>query len=155
MVGAGTARDEGYGPADVPLVLISRRGEVPQGLRDAGPGRVVMVVPASAEHLGEAERTLGAEHVWVLGEDEVDVAALRDRMAEQGWREITCEGGPSTLGVLLGAGLIDEVAATLVPRVLAGEHARMTAGRDVDVDLELVSLLEEDGTLLGRWRVRR
>ncbi|VXB67623.1 dihydrofolate reductase family protein [Nocardioides sp. AX2bis] len=155
LVGAGTARDEGYGPADVPLVLISRQGEVPEGLRDADPGRVMMVVPASAAHLGEAEGILGPEHVWVLGEDEIDFAALRDRMAAQGWREVTCEGGPSTLGVLLGAGLIDEVAATVVPRLMAGEHPRMTAGPDVDVDLELMSLLDEDGTLLGRWRVRR
>ncbi len=155
LVGAGTARDEGYGPADVPLVLLSRRGEVPEGLRDADPGRVIMVVPASAEHLGAAERTLGAEHVWVLGEDEIDLEALRSRMADQGWREVTCEGGPSALGALLAAGLVDEIAATVVPRMVGGDHPRMVAGADVDVDLELVSLLEEDGTLLGRWRVRR
>lgn len=155
LVGAGTARDEGYGPADVPIVLISRGGRVPEGLSTADPGRVVMVVPASAEHLGEAEQTLGAEHVWVLGEDQVDFAALRDRMAAAGWREVTCEGGPTTLGALLAAGLIDEVAATVVPRVLAGEHARMSTGPDVDVELDLVSLLEQDGTVLGRWRVRR
>ncbi|GAA0968010.1 2,5-diamino-6-ribosylamino-4(3H)-pyrimidinone 5'-phosphate reductase [Nocardioides aquaticus] len=155
LVGAGTARDEGYGPADVPIVLLSRGGRVPDGLRDAEPGRVVMVVPAGAEHLGEAEQVLGADNVWVVGEDEIDFAALRDRMTAAGWREVTCEGGPTTLAALLAAGLIDEVAATVVPRVLAGEHARMSMGPDVDVDLDLISLLEQDGTLLGRWRVRR
>lgn len=154
LVGAGTARNEGYGPADVPIVLLSRRGQVPQELAGAEPGRVVMVVPAGAEHLDEAEQVLGPEHVWVLGEDEVDVVALKTRMAGQGWREVTCEGGPSTLAVLVAAGVVDEVAATVVPRVLAGEHPRMLVGPDVDVDLELVSLLEADGTLLGRWRVR-
>ena len=154
-VGAGTAREEGYGPADIPIVLPSRRGHVPEQLIGADPGRVVVAVPAAAEHRREAERSLGVEHVWVLGEDEIDFPALLARMAEQGWREVTCEGGPSALGELLAAGVVDEVAATVVPRVLAGNNPRMTRGPVVDAHLELVSLLEEGGTLLGRWRVRR
>ena len=39
--------------------------------------------------------------------------------------------------------------------MVGGDHPRMVTGAEVDVDLELVSLLEEGGTLLGRWRVRR
>ncbi len=153
LVGAGTARDETYGPADVPIVLVSRGGRLPDGLVGAERGRVVMVVPAGAAHRREAEEVLGAEHVWVLGEDEVDLTALRDRMAGQGWREVTCEGGPATLGALLAAGVVDEVAATVVPRVLAGGHPRMTDGPAVDRSLELMSLLEDGGTLMGRWRL--
>ncbi|MFC6345325.1 dihydrofolate reductase family protein, partial [Nocardioides hankookensis] len=35
VVGAATARAEGYGPADRPIVVVSRQEEVPDGLRDA------------------------------------------------------------------------------------------------------------------------
>ncbi len=155
LVGAGTVRDEGYRPGPTPLVVVSRRGAVPDSLRDAEPGSVVLVMPETAQHRPEAERTLGADQVWALGRVEVDLRALLDRMAGRGWREVTCEGGPSLLADLLAAGLVDEVAATVVPRVIGGERPRMLTGADLDVPLELTSLLEQDGTLLGRWRVRR
>ena len=49
--------------------------------------------------------------------------------------------------------MVDELCLTVVPRLLGGDHARITAGADLDVDLRPHSLLEEDGTLLGRWLV--
>ena len=38
VVGAGTARTEGYRPTDRPIVVVSRRGDVPVTLRGAPPG---------------------------------------------------------------------------------------------------------------------
>ena len=40
VVGAGTARIEGYRPADLPVVVVSRSGRVPEKLRGVEPGRV-------------------------------------------------------------------------------------------------------------------
>ena len=154
LVGAGTARAEGYGGAAVPIVVVSRRGSVPETLRGLEPGRVVLATASGAEHLGEAEALLGADHVWLLGESDVDLAAIVPRLAERGWRTVTCEGGPSLLGDLLAAGVVDEVCASVVPRLLAGDLPRMTTGPVVDRTLELLTLLEHDSTLLGRWRVR-
>ena len=38
LVGAGTARIEGYRPADRPIVVVSRSGRVPEKLRERGAG---------------------------------------------------------------------------------------------------------------------
>lgn len=128
VVGAGTARAEGYRPADRPIVLVSRSGEVPESLRDAPDGSVV---------------------VQPLG----DAAAFKRSLVERGWTRILCEGGPSLLGDLLAAGVVDELCTTITPRLVGGEHRRIVGGPDLDVPLRLHTLLEVEGTLLARWLV--
>ena len=130
VVGAGTARAEGYGPADRPIVVVSRRAEPPEGLRGAPEGSVVV------EPLG-------------------DPLAFRQGLVARGWRRILCEGGPSLLRDLLAAGVVDELCTTTVPRVVGGEGPRIVAGPALDVPLRLHTLLERDGTLLARWLVER
>jgi riboflavin biosynthesis pyrimidine reductase len=153
VVGAGTARAEAYGPADVPIVLVSRSGNVPPRLREAPPGRVLLATTEHAEGLEEARALLGEDNVLVLGAYSVDLAQLRGRLVARGWTEILSEGGPHLLRDFLAAGVADELCLTTVPRVIAGERARITHGPPVDVPLEPMLLLEEDGTLLGRWLV--
>lgn len=151
VVGAGTARTEGYGPTDRPIVLVSRRAEVPEKLRGAPAGMVLMATCAQAEHLDEARSLLGDEQVLVLGSHRVDLADLRARLVERGLVSLLSEGGPHLLRDLVAQGVADELTATFVPRLVAGSHPRITDGPDVDVPLTLHTLLEEDGTLLGRW----
>ena len=45
MVGAGTARAENYRPAQIPLVIVSRRGRLPESLRESR-NRVVLATCA-------------------------------------------------------------------------------------------------------------
>jgi riboflavin biosynthesis pyrimidine reductase len=151
VVGAGTARAEGYRDLSKPLVLVSRSGSVPAQLREAEPGRVLMATCGAAEHLDEARARLGAEHVLVLGQHRVDLAQLKQDLFSRGFTSLLCEGGPHLLRDLLAEGVADELDVTLVPRVLAGEHSRITNGPPVDARLRLGLLLEDDGTLLGRW----
>ncbi|HEU4566742.1 MAG TPA: dihydrofolate reductase family protein [Marmoricola sp.] len=153
IVGAGTARTERYGATDRPLVLVSRRGDVPEKLRDAPAGSVLLATCASAAGLSEARKLLGDEQVLVLGEDSVDLALLRAHLVDRDLRRLHCEGGPHLLRDLLAAGVVDEVDTTVVPRLIAGLHTRITAGDGVDVPLSLGALLEEDGTVLARWLV--
>lgn len=153
LVGAGTARTEGYGAATVPLVLVSRRGDVPDKLRSAEPGAVLLATCASAPALAAARDALGEENVLVLGQDTVDLTLLRAQLVDRGLRLLHSEGGPHLLRDLLAAGVVDEIDATVTPRVIAGLHTRITAGDAVDVPLSLQALLEEDGTLLARWVV--
>jgi riboflavin biosynthesis pyrimidine reductase len=155
IVGAGTARAEGYGPGDTPIVVVSRRGEIPENLRGAPPGFVLLATCETAQGLDESRALLGAEHVLVLGADSVDLVRLRDRLETLGHHDLLCEGGPHLLRDLLDAGVVDELTATVVPRLVAGAGPRITAGAPVDVPLELTLLLEEGGTLLGRWSVVR
>jgi riboflavin biosynthesis pyrimidine reductase len=151
LVGAGTAREEGYRDLPRPLVLVSRRAEVPPRLRDAERGTVLMATCAVAEHLDEARAVLGDDHVLVLGQHRVDLAALKSALVARGWTSILSEGGPHLLRDLLAEGVVDEVDLTVVPRVIGGAHPRITDGPPVDATLRLGLLLEDDGTLLGRW----
>jgi riboflavin biosynthesis pyrimidine reductase len=153
VVGAGTARDEGYREAAKPLVLVSRHGQVPDRLRTATPGSVLMATCAHADFLDETRALLGDDNVLVLGQYHVDLAGLRSSLAERGLTHLLSEGGPHLLRDLLAEGVADELDWTVAPRLLAGEHPRITAGPPVDVPLRLGSLLEADGTLLGRWYV--
>jgi riboflavin biosynthesis pyrimidine reductase len=151
VVGAGTARDEGYRDLSKPLVLVSRSGEVPEQLRGAPLGSVLMATCAAAEHLEEARALLGDDHVLALGQHRVDLAELKRILAERGLVGMLGEGGPHLLRDLLAEGVVDELDLTIVPRVLAGEHPRITNGPPVDVALRPALLLEDGGTLLGRW----
>lgn len=155
VVGAGTARAEGYGVARVPLVLVSRQGRVPEKLLGATPGMVRLVTCRNAPGLGESRDALGADAMVVLGEDEVDLAGIRQALVDRGMANLLCEGGPQLLAGLLRAGEIDEICATFVPKVVGGGHIRMVDGPPLDVDLDLGVLLEQEGTLLGRWTTRR
>jgi hypothetical protein len=40
-----------------------------------------------------------------------------------------------------------------VPRLVSGTHPRVTDGPPIDVPLRLHTLLDDQGTLLGRWFV--
>jgi riboflavin biosynthesis pyrimidine reductase len=153
VVGAGTARDEGYRDVSKPLVLVSRQGRVPERLRETPPGSVLMATCAGAEHLHETRALLGDENVLVLGQQRVDLVRLKSTLAERGLTHVLSEGGPHLLRDLLAEGVADELDWTVVPRLLAGAHPRITNGPPVDVPLRLGSLLESDGTLLGRWYV--
>ncbi|WP_036508332.1 dihydrofolate reductase family protein [Nocardioides sp. URHA0020] len=128
VVGAGTARTEGYRPIDRPIVVVSRSDEVPETLRGAAPGRVLV------------ERV-------------DDPVAFKQTLVARGWTSILCEGGPTLLGDLLAGGVVDELCTTTVPRLVGGDHRRIIEGPAVDVPLRLHTLLESEGTLLARWWV--
>jgi riboflavin biosynthesis pyrimidine reductase len=155
VVGAGTARAEGYSPVERPIVLVSRSGDVPPRLRDAEPGRVLLATTATSTGLPEARRLLGDEHVLVVGDDAVDLPELRRALAERGHHQLLSEGGPSLLADLLAAGSLDELCLTVVPTLLGGDHPRILRGPEVGARLVPTLLLEHEGTVLGRWRVER
>lgn len=153
VVGAGTARTERYRVADVPLVVVSRRGLVPEQLKGAPQGAVLLVTCSESVGLDECRDTLGADQVVVVGESQVDLAAMKAALVERGCHDLLCEGGPHLLRDLLDAGAVDELCLTWVPRVIGGVHPRILEGASVDVPMRLALLLEDEGTLIGRWLV--
>lgn len=153
VVGAGTARIEGYRPADLPIVVVSRSGRLPEKLRGVEPGRVILATCQHAPELAEARRLVPPGDLLLLGSHRVDLRALRQRLEERGFKHLLCEGGPHLLRDLLDQGVVDELDATVVPRLVSGLHPRVTNGPPIDVPLRLKTLVEEHGTLLGRWFV--
>ena len=155
VVGAGTLRAEGYDIPRLPLVVVSRSGDLPPTLRDAPRGRVLMATVASADGLVDVREHLGEENVLVLGADEIDLVALKQELADRGWVEQLCEGGPSLFADMLAAGVVDELCWTVVPMLTGGDAVRIATGAKVETRLRPALLLEQDGTLLGRWLVER
>lgn len=155
VVGAGTARAENYGPADKPLVVVSRTADINERLLQAPRGTVILATVEHAPGLDKVRDVLGEENIIFLGGYSIDFAALRRKLVERGWTHILGEGGPHVLHDLLAVGVVDELCLTVVPRIVGGDHLRIVAGAPLDVELEPTLLLEEDGTLLGRWAVKR
>ena len=150
VVGAGTVRAEEYEPNPKPLVVVSRSGRVPESLQAGDLSQVFLATGSEAESLDEARELLG-DRVLVLGTESPDLARLRDALVERGLTDILCEGGPSLAGDLWAQGLADEMALTVVPRIVGGDHLRPVAGADSDVELRLATLLMAEDTLLTRW----
>ncbi len=153
VIGAGTARVEGYAGIGKPLVLVSRSGVVPEHLRNAPAGDVLLATYAASPGIAEARATLGDDAVIVAGQHRVDLLALKRDLAARGWGNQVCEGGPHLLRDLLDEGAVDELDTTVVPRAVGGHHPRITNGAPLDVPLSLHTLVEHDGTLLARWLV--
>lgn len=149
VVGAGTARAEGYrvpvakpafaalrarlgqSPAPV-LAVLSRTGSLPASLAAGahGPDGEVLVLQGDLHHA---------------------IAGLTGR----GLRRILLEGGPQVLGQALTAGLLDELCLSLSPVLVGGAGPRIISGAPASARLRMAQLLEGDGMLLGRWLIER
>ncbi len=172
VVGAGTVRAEGYPPLSVapallalrrerglddtlPLVVVSNRGEVPPTLAGHADGSVLLAVPGRSDGLDAARASLGDEQVIVCGPDRVDLRSLVAQLHDRGLTRLLTEGGPGLLGSLLAEGLVDELCFTVAPRVVGGDHRRPVGAAGIPTELDLALLVEQDGTLMGRWLTRR
>jgi riboflavin biosynthesis pyrimidine reductase len=169
VVGAGTARTEGYR-------ALRARADVAEARRDRGqrPAPVLVLVsnrldldPDSELFHGGAERTIVLTHgasngdrraalenvadVVVTGADHLDLPAALDRLAERRLTRLLCEGGPHLLADVAAAGLLDELCLTVAPRLVGGAGTRIVSGPDLDMPLQLAQLLESDGTLFARY----
>ena len=172
VVGAGTLRDEGYSSltvaerwrdlraadglaAPLPLVAVSNRGQVPPRLAGIDDGSVVLATAAAAPGLDAARSSLGTDNVLLCGDEQVEPSTLLAALAGRGWTRLLTEGGPSWLSSLVAADLLDELCLTVAPTLVGGDHPRLLSGPPAAVELDLHTLLEQDGTLLGRWLTRR
>ena len=171
VVGAGTARSEGYRPIGVrpegrqwraahgraaapTLVLVSRSLELDPG-DPCFTGPAVVVTCASADPAQRAAVEAVAD-VVVAGDDHVDLPTAVRALHERGLRRLLCEGGPTLLTALLTAGLVDELCLTTAPVLLGAAPTLLVQALPAPVGLRLVHLVDGgDGSLLTRWAVER
>lgn len=170
LVGAGTARAEGYRratvrapwlhlrrdrPAHPTTAVVSRSGDVPAGLsqarEDSGEVLLVTCEDAGAAAIDLARAMLGEDNVIVAGGESVDLPATLDALARRGLRRILCEGGPHLMGDLTASGRLDELCLTIAPTLVGGDHPRITAGPAMAANLLPRLLIESQGSILGRW----
>ena len=160
MVGIGTAR------ADDPQLTVRLRGT----RSDRQPWRVVVDTRAelSAEsYLVRTAREIPtlvavgemaeAEHLESSGvalervpvdEGRLRLEALLRRLVERGIHSVLCEGGAGLAGGLLDAGLVDEVAWFIAPKLAGGAAA---PGPVAGVGVEMMAAAH----LLDKVRLRR
>lgn len=170
LVGAGTARAEGYGP--VRPKPDRRAVRLASGLAEVATIAVVTsdlamnfdselftdtdVLPillttdkAPADRVQRAENVA---EVVVCGEEHVDVGRALDALHDRGHRVVLCEGGPSLFGQLVAAHRLDELCLTSSPLLVGqGHRSLLDSAEFSSVHLTLAHLLEEDGSLFLRY----
>jgi riboflavin biosynthesis pyrimidine reductase len=172
LVGAGTARAEGYralrpkpayaevraaeGQRPVPvLAVVSGRLDLDPGSDLFGGTEPTVVVTHGAADPARRDELAEVADVVVAGETAVDLSAALDALAERGLARVLCEGGPRLLAELAASGLLDELCLTLSPQLVGSDGSRILNGVAVRERMSLDLLLEEDGVLLSRWATVR
>lgn len=172
LVGAGTARVEGYrgvrfSPANValrrrlglaphpPIGVVSGSAAIdPSGglITDTGAPTIVFTTEDAPAARRDALAAAGAD-VVIAGKSWVDPAVVVAELDGRALRRVLCEGGPRLFGDLVNAGLVDEMCLTIAPLLLAGPTGRIAhgLGEPAPVGLGLASALHDNDNLLLRY----
>ena len=174
LVGAETARQEGYRPAraradfsaareaagqgPAPVIAVVTAGldldfSLPLFTSPLVPTLVLTGAGAAPDRVAAAEAA-GARVVRAGEGAGVDPARVVPALAELGHTRLLTEGGPRLLGQLVAAGVLDELCLTVSPMLAAGDAQRIAGGPSVTLPrrFALESMLEEDGFLFTRYR---
>ena len=170
MAGAGTIRAERYGRVvrsdaltarreaegldpNPPLVVVSGSLAMPTDLPVLQDPEARVVIATAAEHELEGVQ---AQVTYERTGDDLPLLLARLR-ENHGIRSVLCEGGPTLNFFLLTAGLVDELFLSLSPQLVGGPNAlTIVGGRQLPdpAQGELLSLLESEGELFSRWKIR-
>jgi riboflavin-specific deaminase-like protein len=171
LVGPETLRAEHYGAlvrspearaqrrqaglAERPLVVVlSRTLVLPLDIPlFTDPDSSIVVFSSSDRELPATAASV--EVVRVSVDADLATEAMRILRSERGVRWLLCEGGPTTLGSLLAAGLLDELALTLAPKLVSGDGPTIVTSPALPAPArcELRAIYEHDSELLLRYRL--
>lgn len=165
LVGAGTARVEGYQDTDLPNALAQRRvngstprlavvtqsGNLPPALLAFEP---LIITPEQSPALSRLDGKIPPQNLIAAGRGRVDFHAALTELSERGLHKILSEGGPDLFGSLLREDLVDELCLSWSPTIVSGPGKRISDGRQVDLQAKPHLLLLGENFLLGRWLLR-
>lgn len=170
VVGAGTVRAEGYGgirvppadaawrlanglPAQPPLAIVSSRLDL-EPTHPAftnAPTRPLVVTHAGSPLKRRAALAEVAD-VLVCGRESVDLALMVARLAERGYPQLLCEGGPRLFGALIEADCVDELCLTISPVLEGGPAGRIAHGNaPATREMTLLHVLTAGDTIFLRY----
>lgn len=176
LVGAGTARVEGYAPLEMPeevqtarqaagLAPLPRLAVISGSLRFekdqpllSGEGlpplrRPIIFTRQGVDPSAVAELSRCVEIIQLPSSEpgRVPLERVLDVLEERGLRRVLCEGGPGVFGELLAGDLLDELCLTLATQIVGtGEHRLVGGTLEGPRSFDLRSLLEDDGSLFMR-----
>jgi riboflavin biosynthesis pyrimidine reductase len=152
LVGAGTARGEGYGPPGKPglrVGVVTNSGAVDLSSPLFSSGAGFLIAPDAADV------DTAAVDVLRSGGERVDLALALARLESvvPGVRVVQAEGGPTLNAGLLAADAVDELNLTISPRMAGGDSPRVVHGAPaLDARFTLAHLLADDEQFVfGRW----
>lgn len=159
LVGAGTVRAENYGGARShngtapPPIAVVTKSLTLQPTARIFTDTVVRPIVVTCGKAPADRRTALADvaDVVVAGDDDVDLQAALDALADRGLNKVLCEGGPRLFGALAQGGLVDELCLTLAPVLAGGDAGRIIAGftpRDVQAMTLVHALVAGDHLFL-------
>lgn len=175
LVGAGTARAEGYGAPrptggrlerrrrhrlpDAPVMALVSAGlafEPGSPLFPADDGPRTVIYTSKSAPAGRRAALVDRADVVDCGEDAVDLAAVASDLRARGLHRVHLEGGPRLFGGMLAEGLVDELCLTVAP-LLAGPGAdRIVNGAPMPVPtgMHLLHTLTDENYLYLRYSLR-
>lgn len=171
LVGARTALTEGYRqpqPDEVFAALRERDGQTPApalGLVSrslnipadypplSDPDTVIFACASAPTDRRQALTDAGATIVD-CGDDTVELELVVRVCRERGRSRVLCEGGPSLLGNLIAADLVDELCHTTSPVLAGGDAGRIAHGPQIATLRSMRPaeiLTDDDGFVYTRW----
>ncbi|MCZ6738970.1 MAG: dihydrofolate reductase family protein, partial [Actinobacteria bacterium] len=83
--------------------------------------------------------------------DDLDGNGIIEQLGSAG--VILCEGGPTVNGVLMTAGMVDEINITVSPMLALGESQRIAHGQPLQppIDMRLDRIVRGDRSLFLRY----
>ncbi|HEV2376708.1 MAG TPA: pyrimidine reductase family protein [Streptosporangiaceae bacterium] len=175
LVGAGTARAEGYQPvrpyegaqwaglragrpATPPIAVVTAKIDLDLEsplLTTAPPDARTVIITTEAAPPERLAAAAATAEVIVAGETMVDPRAAIEGLTGLGHRRILTEGGPHLLSQLTEAGLMDELCLTLSPLLTGPGVGRIVEGGVglalAPQPLALAHVLADEGFLLCRY----
>jgi riboflavin biosynthesis pyrimidine reductase len=179
LVGAGTARAERYRPAQAAelwqqlrpagspqpaiAVVTARLTIDPDGPLITGAAAGAQTIVVTTADAPRDRKAAIARHAQVIeaGHHQVDVASAVTALRGLGYARILCEGGPTLLGQLAAAGLINELCLTTSPLLANGRAGRIVSQpatgtpaatpADLTTRLTLAHLLTDESFLFSRY----
>lgn len=165
LVGAGTVRDEGYGPMRVSPASEAWRREhgmpehpvfaIVTGDLDLDPASRIFTEAPVRPIIVTTTRTDTSPFyadIVAVGDEHVDLAAALEQIRSLGHAQVLCEGGPSLFGSLLAADLVDELSITMSSKLEAGDGPRIAHGSVPEArDMRLGHVLRSGDDLLLRY----
>jgi riboflavin biosynthesis pyrimidine reductase len=170
LVGAGTVRQEGYGPVRLdagvverrrarqqspvpPLAIVSNRANLDHSAR-VFEGDTKPFLLTTARGAAQHRDLTDAAEVIACGDEYVDLTLGLNELYAHGLGRVLCEGGPTLLRSLLDADLLDELCCTRSPWLVGAGHQSLLGGQPLatPVALSITSVLEGDQMLLVRYQ---
>ncbi len=170
LVGSGTVRAERYRPVQAdelwaglrpagapvpPIAVVTGRLDLDPDsqLFAAAPGAQTVVITTAAAPPDRRAAIARRARVIEAGEDRLDLVAAVRALRDLGFERILAEGGPTLLGHLVAADLLDELCLTTSPVIAAGAAGRIvTAPVAGPARLSLTHVLTDEGFLFSRYR---